>query len=121
MLKAVLFKSPQRFKQFKAKLEESGVEVHILDFSGHEWLSFDYNQVDILIHYPIFNFSSNHPQALQEVYDNLTFLHETFPHLKMYPDPGLLKYYNDKYRQYLFLSHHRYPIPETVAVLSTMA
>ena len=118
MRKAVLFKSPQRFKQFKNKLEENGIEVHVLDFNGHEWLSFDYHQVDMLIHYPIFNFSSNHPQALQEVYDNLTFLHATFPHLKMYPDPGLLKYYNDKYRQYLFLSHHHYPIPDTVPLFS---
>jgi len=36
----------------------------------------------------------------------------------MYPDPGLIQYYNDKYRQYLFLSTNHYPIPETIPLFS---
>ena len=118
MLKAVLIKSPYRFERFQKKLEEFGVDVKILDFSEQDWLSYDYSTTDFLIHYPVFNHSSNHPQALQEVYDNITFLNETWPHMKMYPDPGTVKYYNDKYRQFLFLKHHNYPVPETVPLFS---
>lgn len=118
MLKAVLIKSPYRFEQFHKILEQNNVDVKVLDFKNQEWLTYDYSTTDFLIHYPIFNHSSNHPQALQEVYDNITFLNEMWPHMRMYPDPGVIKYYNDKYRQYLFLHHNHYPVPETVPLFS---
>jgi glutathione synthase/RimK-type ligase-like ATP-grasp enzyme len=118
-MKAVLFKSNERFQAFKKKLENSKIEVIVLDFEKHDWLNFDYNQADILIYYPSFRYSSNHPLALKEVHDNISFLAEFWPHLKIYPDPGIIKYYNDKYRQFLFLNEKEYPIPETIPLLSS--
>lgn len=118
MPKAVLIKSPYRFETFLKTLEKYGVDVTVLDFEKHEWVDFDYSSTDFLIHYPMFKHSSNHPLALQEVYDNITFLAEVWPHLKIYPDPGLVKYYNDKYRQFLFLKKKGFPIPDTVPLFS---
>ena len=103
-LKAVLFKSKERFDAFQKKLAEYGIDFIILDFDQQVWLGFDYTDIDFLIYYPSFEYSSNYPLALQKVQDNLVFLHERYPHIRMYPDPELIKYYNDKYRQFLFLS-----------------
>ncbi len=120
-LKAVLFKSKERFTAFHKKLLELEVEVTVLDFKDQDWITFDYNSVDFLIYYPSFTYSSNHPLALQEVYDNLAFIHSEFPNIKLYPDPGLSRYYNDKYRQYLFLQAHNFPMPETIPLFSENA
>ena len=117
-LKAVLFKSEERFSAFQEKLKNYAVDVTVLDFSDQEWMHFDYGTIDFLIFYPSFFYSSNHPLALQSVYDNLTFIHSEFPNIKMFPDPLGIKYYNDKYRQYLFLQRHKFPIPETIPLLS---
>jgi len=117
-MKAVLFKSKERFHSFKQKLAEYGVAVTVLDFDTDDWIDFDYANVDFLIYYPSFTYSSNHPLALHEVYDNLAFIAAENPHIKMYPDPKLFKYYNDKYRQYLFLKTHNYPIPDTIPLFS---
>ncbi len=117
-LKAVLFKSEERFSAFQNKMSEYGVECTVLDFEDQKWMSFDYSKVDFLIYYPSFKYSSNHPLALHEVYDNLMFIHSEFPRVKFYPDPRIIKYYNDKYRQYLFLMKHGYPIPETIPLFS---
>ena len=117
-MKAVLFRSQDRFSAFLSKLKEYEIECTILDFEGHEWIGFDYNTIDFLIYYPSFEYSSNHPLALQKVYDNLLFIHSEHPHLVMFPDPNGIKYYNDKYKQYLFLSQHSYPTPETIPLLS---
>ena len=38
--------------------------------------------------------------------------------LKFFPDPKVIKYYNDKYRQFLFLNQHDYPIPRTIPLFS---
>lgn len=118
MLKAVLFKSDERFLSFKRTLEDFGVDCVILDFSRHEWVEYDYNDIDFLIYYPSFKYTSNYPLALHEVSDNLTHIKAMYPKLKMYPDPGITWYYNDKYRQYLFLKSHNYPIPLTYPLLS---
>lgn len=118
MLKAVLFKSEERFVSFQNKLCESGVDYIILDFESQEWIEFDYSNIDFVIYYPSFKYSSNHPLALHAVYDNLMFIHSEYPNIKFYPDPKIIKYYNDKYRQYLFLKTHDYPIPETIPLLS---
>lgn len=117
-MKAVLFQSTERCPAFQKQLEKSGVEYTILDFEDPEWIDFDYSRIDFLIYYPSFKFSSNHPLALQEVYDNLSFLHESYPQVRMFPDPGIIKYYNDKYRQFLFLKAHGYPMPETLPLFS---
>jgi hypothetical protein len=118
-LKAVLLKSKVRFASFKQKLSEYGVDYTILDFKNQDWIDFDYNYIDFIIYYPTFiEYSSNHPLALHEVYDNLMFIHSEYPNIKFYPDPKITKYYNDKYRQYLFLKRHGYPIPETVPLFS---
>ena len=118
MLKAVLFKSAERFDSFQRKLGEYNVQCTVLDFDRHEWTEFDYSAADILIYYPSFKYSSNHPHALQDVYDNITFLAECWPHLKMFPDPKIVKYYNDKYRQFQFLKAKKFPIPETIPLFS---
>lgn len=120
-MKAVLFKSQERFIFFKKKLEGYDVDVTILDFEENSWLDFDYNDIDFLIYYPSFKYSSNHPLSLHEVYDNITFLYEQWPHLKVYPDPGVIKYYNDKYKQFLFLTAKKYPIPETIPLVSVQS
>ncbi len=117
-LKAVLFKSKERFPAFRKKLTESDVDITILDFAKQEWIRFDYSTIDFLIYFPSFTYSSNHPLALQEVYDNLVFIHSEFPHVKIFPDPGVIKYYNDKYRQYLFLQAHKFSMPETIPLFS---
>ena len=118
-LKAVLFQSRERFDAFRKKLEEYGVECTVLDFAEPEWLHYDYRSTDIVIYYPSFEYSSNRPSALGNVLDNLRFLHAEYSHIRFYPDPGLIPYYNDKYRQFLFLSRNGYPIPRTIPLFSS--
>ena len=118
MLNAVLFKSEERFSSFKRVLEEYGCNCIVLDFANHEWIDYDYSKIDFLIYYPSFKYSSNHPLSLYRVHDNLIHIKSIYPDLKMYPDPQLIKYYNDKYKQYLFLKARHYPIPLTYPLLS---
>jgi hypothetical protein len=117
-MKAVLFRSRERFEAFEKKLKEYGVEYSILDFKNQGWLEFDFSNIDFIIYYPSFEYSSNHPLAAQKVYDNIVFLDERYPHLRIYPDPGLSRYYNDKYRQFQFLKSLGYPIPPTIPLFS---
>jgi glutathione synthase/RimK-type ligase-like ATP-grasp enzyme len=121
VLKAVLFKSKERFSNFQKTLLNNNVELAVLDFNELDWVTYDYTNIDFIIYYPSFTYSSNHPLSLQHVYDNLAFLFENYPHLKIYPDPGLIKYYNDKYRQFLFLSKHGFSIPKTIPLFSKKA
>jgi len=116
--KAVLFKSIERFEAFKSKLEFYRVDYTILDFDGNSWMDFDYSQVDFAIYYPSFEYSSSSPMALYKVYDNIAFLRKEYPNLAIYPDPGIIRYYNDKYRQYLFLKNRNFPIPDTIPLHS---
>lgn len=117
-MKAVLFKSEERFDLFRIKFDEYNIDYSVLDFSKLEWVDFDYSTYDFLIYYPSFEFSSNFPLALARVHDNLAHIHQRYPHVLMYPDPKLIQFYNDKYRQYLFLRTHDYPIPETIPLFS---
>ena len=117
-LKAVLFKSDERFGSFLEKLSQYGIATTVLDFGIQEWIDFDYSDTDLLIYYPSFKFSSNHPLALQEVYENLTFINSNHPHIRIFPDPKGIPFYSDKYRQYLFLKTRGYPIPETYPLFS---
>jgi hypothetical protein len=117
--KVVLFKSKERYSAFLKELQQHDVTVIELDFDSQEWLLFDYTQVDIIIYYPSFMYSSNYPLALQEVYDNLIFIQENHPNTIVYPDPNIIKYYNDKYRQYLFLNKNGFSIPQTIPLFDT--
>jgi glutathione synthase/RimK-type ligase-like ATP-grasp enzyme len=117
-MNVVLFKSKERFSSFKKKLESYGIQPAILDFESHDWVDFDFSKTDFVIYYPSFFFSSNHPLALHNVQTNLSFLHERNSEMVMFPDPNLIQFYNDKYRQYLFLHSHRYPIPPTLPLVS---
>ncbi|MEZ4600283.1 MAG: ATP-grasp domain-containing protein [Syntrophotaleaceae bacterium] len=116
--RAVLYKSKERFEAFRQKLEYYGIEYTILDFDSHEWMEFDYSKVDFAIYYPSFENASSSPMALYKVHDNIAFLHSEYPELDIYPDPGIVKYYNDKYRQFLFLKKHDFPIPDTIPLYS---
>ena len=118
MITAVLFKSEERFLSFRKTLKEYGVKCVILDFAHHEWIDYDYSNVDFIIYYPSFKYSSNYPLALYEVYDNLMHIRSRYPEIEMYPDPRIIHFYNDKYKQYLFLQRHNYPMPFTYPLLS---
>jgi hypothetical protein len=118
MLNAVLFKSEERFSSFKKVLEEYGCNCIVLDFRTHEWVDFDFSKIDFLIYYPSFRYSSNFPFALYDVHHNLMHIHSKYPDLKMYPDPRVIDYYNDKYKQYLFLKSHNFQIPLTIPLFS---
>jgi glutathione synthase/RimK-type ligase-like ATP-grasp enzyme len=118
-LNAVLFVSARRFEAFRDRLAERGVVTTVLDFDNDDWITYDYSHTDILIYFPAFKFSSNHPQALYEVHDNLAFIHAQYPMIRMFPDPRLIRYYADKYRQMLFLRHNAIPHPETLALTDT--
>jgi hypothetical protein len=117
-MKAVLFKSKERFAAFREMLANYGIDCTVLDFESQEWVDHDYSGTDMVIYYPSFLYSSNHPLALYHVYDNLIHLSTEHPHLKMYPDPKVIRFYNDKYRQYLFLRNRDYPIPDTLPLFS---
>jgi hypothetical protein len=117
-LRAVLFRSRERFDAFREKLAHYGVACTVLDFDGPEWRHFDYRSTDVVIYYPSFEYSSNHPAALGRVLDNLRFLHAQYPRIRFYPDPCLFDYYNDKYRQFLYLSRNGFPIPRTIPLVS---
>lgn len=121
MPKAVLFKSVERFQPFLKKLQEYGIPTTVLDFEEPGWMQYDFTKSDIVIFYPSFEFSSNSPLALQKVYDDITFLSDAWPHLLCFPDPKVIKFYNDKYRQFLYLNHHGFPIPDTVPLTSLEA
>jgi len=118
MLKAVLFKSKERFVAFQRTLEGKGVDCTVLDFARHDWIDFDYRNIDFIIYYPSFSYSANYPLALHEVYDNLMFIKSRYPESLIYPDPNSIQFYNDKYKQYLFLKTYNYPIPTTYPLLS---
>lgn len=118
MTRAVIFHSQERCSAFQSEFSGRGVEVCLLDFDKHDWLDFDFASADLLVYYPSFEYSSNHPLALRKVYDNLAFLHQEHPHLLIYPDPAIISYYNDKYRQFLFLKKHDYPILKTLPLFS---
>ncbi len=117
-MKAVLFKSENRFDSFLNKMKYYKIDVTVLDFGESGWVDYDYSDTDIIVYFPTFKFTSNHPLALGEVYDNLIFLTEHYPNLKMFPDPHIIRYYNDKYRQFLFLKKNGFPIPETIPLSS---
>jgi glutathione synthase/RimK-type ligase-like ATP-grasp enzyme len=116
--KAVLFKSQERFSTFEKELLSRNIDLRILDFEKSDWVTFDYTNIDFIIYYPSFRYSSNHPLALHEVKDNLFFLSTEHPHLIIYPDPVLIDYYNDKYLQFLYLCRHNFPIPHTIPLSS---
>jgi hypothetical protein len=118
MLTAVLFKSDERFESFKRTIEDYGARCIMLDFRTQDWIEFDYGKVDFIIYYPSFKYSSNFPLSLYDVHHNLMYIHSLYPDLEMYPDPRGIEYYNDKYKQYLFLKSRNYPIPLTYPLLS---
>ena len=118
MLNVILIKSKDRFLSFKRKLSEYGLNVTILDFEDDEWIGFNYVNADILIYFPAFQYSSNSPHAISDVCDNLKYIKRNYPTIKIFPDPNIIDYYNDKYRQYLFLNKNNYPIPDTFTLLS---
>jgi hypothetical protein len=118
VLNAVLFVSKERFHAFREKLEQYQVNVTVLDFSKGEWIDFDYSGIDIIIYYPSFQYSSNFPLALFHVHDNLQHIQSLYPDIEFYPDLEIIRYYNDKYRQFLFLKSTGLPIPQTIPLLS---
>jgi len=115
---AVLFKSNERFIAFKRAIEDHGIRCIVLDFASQEWIEYDYTHTDFVIYYPTFKFSPNFFLALYDVCDNLMRIKSLYPNIKMYPDPAIIDYYNDKYKQYLYLKGNNYPMPLTYPLLS---
>lgn len=120
-MKAVLIKSEERFDSFRKKLDEYGIEYIVLDFDEMAWVDFDYSAIDFLVFYPSFDFSSNYSLSLFKVHDNIMHIHRSHPDLLIYPDPKIIRFYNDKYSQYLFLKTNDFPIPPTIPLLSEIA
>lgn len=120
-LHAVLFRSGTRFSRFQEVLKQRNIGYTVLDFDDPDWIDYDFEQANIVIYYPSFDGSTNDPLSLSRVTDNLAFVAAAFRHLVVYPDPSLLPYYNDKYRQYLFLTEKRLPMPDTVPLVSQSA
>ena len=118
MYKVVLFKSEHRFEEFRAELERQSFEVVVLDFDLNEWSQFDFNDVFAIVYFPAFSYSSNHPQALYTVKDNLHYIHARYPHLEIFPDANVIEFYSDKYRQMLFLQSCGMAHPDTYALVS---
>jgi len=118
MGRAVLFKSKERFLAFQKAIEDRGIGCIVLDFDSQEWVEYDYSNIDFVIYYPSFKFSSNFPLALYDVSDNLTRIKSLYPSVRMYPDPAIVEYYNDKYKQYLYLKGNHYPMPLTYPLFS---
>ena len=118
MKKAVLFQSERRFDAFHKYLYMNNYSVVVLDFKKLEWITYDYSDVDLIIYFPNFLFSSNSPVALSFVQDNLFSISKKFPNIKMFPDPNGIQYYSDKYRQFLFLKNTNLPIIPTIPLLS---
>ena len=48
MLRAVLFKSKERFTRFLHTLEEYGVACDVLDFADYEWIDYDFSNIDFI-------------------------------------------------------------------------
>jgi len=119
MMKVIVFKSNNRFDSFVDELKLRDVEIIVLDFDDSEWVGFDYSDIELVIYYPNFEFSSNYHLSLYKVHDNLKYLADRYPDLNIYPDPRLIDYYSDKYKQYLFLSSNKLPYPETMPVFSS--
>jgi glutathione synthase/RimK-type ligase-like ATP-grasp enzyme len=117
-MRAVLFKSEERFDAFKKQLEDLSIETTVLDFEKLDWIDFNFKEIDLVIYYPSFQYNSNYPLALWYVHDNLKFILENNPHLVCFPDVGLFKYYNDKYNQYLYLKKNNLPVPLTIPFYS---
>ncbi len=117
--KAVLFRSKNRFPAFKQALENNGFKVKVLEFETDEWITFDYSEISLVIYFPEFLFSSNNPQALTLVYNNIAFLNKNFPHIRIFPDPNIINYYSDKYSQYLFLKKSGLPHIPTRPLVSS--
>jgi glutathione synthase/RimK-type ligase-like ATP-grasp enzyme len=116
--RCVLFRSSERFTEFYEKLKAYGIETEILDFDQLDWIDYDYSNVDYVIYYPSFEYTSNHPNALQRVVDNLSYIEKANEKLIIYPEPKILKFYNDKYIQYLFLNSNNFLMPKTIPLLS---
>jgi hypothetical protein len=118
-MKGLVIRSGRRFNQFIEALQGAGVETHVLDLAELDWLGTDFQSFDIVIFYPQFYFSSNSPLALWQVKDCFRHIVSCCkPDTVFYPDPGLIDFYNDKYKQYLFLSSAGFPIPDTMALTS---
>ncbi len=116
--RAILFRSPSRFEAFEEALGKRGIRFDVLSFDDRRWMDYDFGKAGIAIYFPMFRYSSNHPQALWDVQANLSHIVSRNRNIRMFPDPHLVDFYNDKYRQYLYLSSNGYPIPETIPLLS---
>src|SRR5262245_2877805 len=104
-LHAALVKSDERFETFERELHDRGIQTEVIDLSQPNWIERDFGNIDFLIYFPSFQFSANHPQAVSHVVDFVKFMNKCYPRIQIFPDPAVIDYYNDKYRQYLFLKN----------------
>jgi hypothetical protein len=117
-MNAILVQSEERFTAFERELRQLNVNTIALDLSDSRWIERDYSMADLLIFFPTFAFSSLSPHAASHVVDLVKAMHRQYPHLSIFPDPLTIYYYNDKYRQYLFLRSRNLPTPKTIPLVS---
>jgi len=118
MRKVVLFESGNRFDLFFDELRRYNVDVTTLSFEDSDWINFDFSDITLTLYYPTFQSSSNDPMALRWVKDNIAHLSRSYPNMQVFPDPRVIPYYCDKYRQYLFMRQNGLPIPKTIPIES---
>jgi len=46
MVTGILFRSDERFVTFKRAIEDYGIRCVVLDFAKHEWIEYDYSNID---------------------------------------------------------------------------
>lgn len=102
----------------KEFLTNNNIEISELNIDSTDWLEFDYSATETIYLYPDFLTLSGDPYSLFHIKDNLKHISEKYPHLRIYPDPNSYDYYNDKYKQFLFLKENGFSIPKTLPIFS---
>ena len=108
----------KRFRFMKKRLDVNNIPYQILDFGDPDWIEFDFRNAETLFCFPIFAKNTATADSVYQSQSNIKYIADHFPHLRIFPDPNLIDFYNDKYNQYLFLHSYRFPIPPTIPITS---
>lgn len=118
-MKVAIFESlSPRFELMKQKLTEESISFDIFNFDSPDWLNTDFSIYQAIYLYPKFLNDSGSPDCLLDVKDNLKYIASKYPSIAMFPDPKGFEFYNDKYKQFLFLKDNDFSIPATYPCFS---